>query len=293
MAGAWTMKKGHMYNRLVLNNYTSDRIYTRHGGSHSMPLSGRFYDHNINWYEEFGVTNQLTMISSLYYKRLSYRDDYVHNKSEGPGDAEMGLRYKLYEGPVVLSIQGLFKYGELYSIEDPEIGNHQNDYEIRLLMGKSLWPFPGYCGLELGYRFRVSGPADEVRYLAEFGMNFTKKFYGRIKLDGIWGMGNATIRKVHPPRIPQNPGLDVNGLLNTGANPPKASLSSQDSSRLAESKYFTNPTIAPEYNLLKLDVTAGYQVTKKIGIEVEFTPSIYGQGTSKGTTTSLAITYVW
>jgi hypothetical protein len=293
LAGAWTMKKGHMYNRLVFNCYYSDRIYGKGSSTHSMPLDGRFYDHNINWYEEYGVTDRVTFISSLYYKWLSYHDRYIHNRSRGPGDAELGLRYKLYDGPVVLSIQGLVKYGRLYEEEDPEIGNRQNDYEIRLLMGKSLWPFPGYCGLELGYRVRTNAPADEVRYLAEFGMNFTKRFYGRLKLDGIWGMGNADIDRPSRPRPPQNPGLDLTGLLKTGANPPHATSSEAKSSRLNRLSYPSNPTIAPEYNLLKLDITIGYQVTKRLGIELECTPSIYGEDTSKGTTSAVAITYVW
>ncbi len=292
-SGAWTMKKGHMYNRFVFNYYETDRFYDEHGDSHDMPLDGRFYDRNLNWYQEYGLTDRLTLITSLYYKWLSYHDDYIHDRSHGPGDAEIGLKYKLYEGAFVLSLQGLFKYGKLYGHESPEIGNRQNDYEVRLLLGKSLWPFPGYCGLEVGYRFRAGDPADEVRYLAEFGMNFTQRFYGRVKLDGVWGMGNADIEKPYRPRTPTNPSLNLEDLFSSGVNPPQARLPEESEALLSNLEGLTNPRIAPEYNLIKLDLTFGYQLTEKLGLEFEYTPTLYGENISKGATTAVAITYSW
>ena len=72
-----------------------------------------------------------------------------------------------------------------------------------------------------------------------------------------------------------------------------AALSKAEASRLPLFNHVTNPSIAPEYNLLKLDITAGCQVTKRFGIELEYTPSIYGENTSKGATSAVAITYVW
>ncbi len=294
LAGAWTMKKGQMYNRLVFNYYETDQLYDEDGDSHSMPLDGRFYDRNLNWYQEYGLNDRLTLITSFYYKWLSYHDVYVHNRSNGPGDFEIGLKYKIYEGALVVSLQGLFKYGKLYGRENPEIGNRQNDYEIRLLLGKSLWPFPGYCGLEVGYRYRHGAPADEVRYLAEFGMNFTRKLYGRVKLDGIWGMGNADVEKGYRPQEPVNPHFDITPLLTAGVSPPRVNPSDERQNALLSGiENLTNPRIAPEYNLLKLDITLGYQITERFGVEVEYTPSIYGEKTSKGATAAVAITYVW
>jgi hypothetical protein len=61
------------------------------------------------------------------------------------------------------------------------------------LYGRSLWPhIPGYCSFEAGYRWRLDAPSDELRYLIEFGMDFTKDFYGRIKLDGIYSVDNGS-----------------------------------------------------------------------------------------------------
>jgi len=292
--GAWTMEKGKMYNRLAFNYYLTQRAYDDDGNSHEMGLDGRFLDRNINWYEEYGLTDSLTLVTSVYYKWLNYGDRYISNDSQGPGDAEIGLRYRLFDDPVVLSIQGLFKYGKLYSRETPEIGNHQNDFEIRVLAGKSLWPFPGYCGFELGYRFRDDAPADELRYLAELGVNFTKRFYARIKLDGILGMGNGNVKPASGPSVPDNSRPDVTTLLGAGVDVPSASLDEeQQRSILSQLGTPSNPTITNEFNVLKLDIAFGYQMTEKIGVEVGYVPTIWGENISKGATTTFALTYLW
>lgn len=292
-AGAWTMKKGMIYNRLVYNYYKSDKLYTSHGSTVDMPLNGRFYDHNINWYEEYGITDRLTFISSLYYKWLYSKDKYKYEMSHGPGEAEIGLRYKIYEGPVVVSLQALYKYGKLYGEETPQIGNRQDDFEIRLLTGKSLWPFPGYCGVEIGYRIREGRPADEIRYLAEVGVDFNRYFYGRIKLDGIWGMGNADIDTIKTPQPPSRTEPDINSLLAVGTNPPVLENSSQQKNTLRNLSLPSNPTMTQEFNIIKVDMTLGWHITEKIGCELGFTPTIWGEGTAKGNTLSTALVYQW
>ncbi len=241
------------------------------------------------------VDNSITFLSSVYYKWLSYRDDYVHDRSNGVGDLELGVRYSFLDAPVVLSLQGLVKYGELYGSEAPEIGDGQNDFEIRLLAGKSLWPFPGYAGLEIGYRFRSGAPSDEVRYLAEFGVNFTSRFYGRVKVDGIWGVGNAHSDDP-PPELPGGEGGTLGDLLNASLGDDTGSSSSGGSgtSEVSRSTSFnSNPSIAPEYDLIKLDFTLGYSLNRHFGVEAQYTPVIYGEKIGKGWTCSLALVYQW
>ena len=286
------MKKGGMYNRIAFNYYESNREYNSSGNSKRMPNNGRFYDRNISWYEEFGITHDLTFITSVYYKWLSYHDDYVHNRANGPGDLEIGLKYGILTTPVVVSIQGLIKYGELYGDEDPEIGDGQNDYEIRLLFGKSLWPLPGYVGLETAYRWRSGAPADEFRYLAEFGMNFTKRFYGRVKIDGILTIGNSDSQE-NPFKLPNGDGVRLKDILGSVLNPPATSSSKGVASSLNENTVNSNPSLAPEYDIVKLDITLGYWISKRVGLEAQYTPVIYGERIGKGWTGSLALIYMW
>ena len=119
------------------------------------------------------------------------------------------------------------------------------------MYGRSLWPhIPGYCNFEIGYRWRFDNPSDELRYLAEFGMDFTKALYGRVKLDGIYSMNNGSK-------------FDSSG----------------------------NPTITNNFNLGKLDMTVGYKISKRWGLEAEYTPGIYGKNTAAGATYSFALVY--
>lgn len=291
LAGAWTLKEGGMYNRFAFNYYYSDRLFGSSGGSDFMPMRGRFYDKNLNWYEEYGVTDRITVLSSVYYKWLNANDMYVKSESEGVGDVDLGIKYKLYDGPVVVSVQGLIKYGQLYDNENPQIGNHQNDYELRLLLGRSLWPLPAYCGLELAYRLRDNGPSDEFRYLLEFGGNLSKKLSARIKLDGIHAIGNADSPKSFEAR-PQSGTLNLNDLL---LKPVSGGFSANTGQQVQfiDIQSLSNPTLATEYDLIKLDMTLAYQLTERLGVEVEVTPAIYGENTSKGVTSTLAFTYTW
>ena len=147
----------------------------------------------------------------------------------GLGDLETGFKYGLVREPLVVSVQGLTKLAWFYDGgEDVPPGNNPNDYELKLLMGKSLWPFPGYCGLELGYRWRFGAPADEYRYLLEFGFNPSEKIFMRFKLDGIKSADNAKDRSA-------------------AASGPSGG-------------YVTNPSLGLEYDLGKLECTIGYQV---------------------------------
>ncbi len=251
-AGAWTQSKGKLYDRVSLNYYYADDEFDS-GGRTDFPLNGEFKDFHIGNYIEYGLTDRITLINSLYYKTIRKEDDEVKQHTWGLGDVDVAAKYKIAEGPWgVLSGQGLVKIPGPYDgdISLP-LGNKQWDLEARLLYGRSLYPhIPGYVNFELAYRFRFGDPSDELRYLAEFGMDFTKRFYGRVKLDGICSMNNGA----H---------FDTSG----------------------------NPTITNNFDLGKLFITAGYKIAKRWGLEVEYTPELYGKNTAAGATYSFAVVY--
>ncbi len=253
-AGAWTQEKGKSYHRLAANYYFADEEFDADGDSRSMAWNGEFRDINLSYYAEYGVMDSLTLVTSLYVKEIQYEDDYVKHETVGVGDMDLGARYRLHSGDLgVFSAQALVKIPELYDEDDAlPIGNGQYDYEFRLLYGRSLWPMiPGYVNLEAAYRWRAEAPSDEFRYLVEIGSDLGKNFHARAKLDAIIGMDNGDER--------------------TDA--------------------FGNPTHTLEYDLTKLDLTAGYQITKKLGIELGYTPELWGESTAKGETWTLAVTF--
>ena len=251
-AGAWTMPEGHAYTRLGLNYYYANKEFLKGGSKKDYKYNGNFKDFNTSLYIEYGLSNRLTAITSLYYKNIKKEDDYIKMTNSGIGDIDIALKYLIFKGKKgVFSIQTLLKIPEAYNKNDNlALGNGQYDFEIRSLAGFSLWPYiPGYMNFELGYRWRANEPADEIRYLIELGSDFGKYIYGRVKLDGILGMDNGEEK------------TDVNG----------------------------NPTLSYNYDLGKLDITVGAKITKKMSIEFEYTPEIYGKNTSAGATYTFAV----
>jgi hypothetical protein len=255
-AGAWTQKRGAMYNRLVFNYYYADERFNGGGHKEDFPDHGDYRDINGNYYVEYGLTCRLTLIGSFYYKDIEYDDDRINLETYDFGDIDLAARYNLYNGRLgVFSVQGLVKIPGAYDRHDRlPLGNGQFDLEFRLLYGLSLWPYiPGYLNFEAGYRWRENDPSDEFRYLVEFGMDFFKNLYGRIKLDGILGLRNA------------DEVVDFQG----------------------------NPTATLDFDLGKLDTALGYKINPRWAVEAGFVPEIYGLNTAAGATYSLALIYMF
>ncbi len=253
-AGAWTQEKGKSYHRAAANYYYADEDYDANGDSSSMPFNGEFTDFNLNYYLEYGILDELTVIGSVYYKMIEREDDDYKYETDGMGDMDLGLRYRLHASDIgIFSVQGLVKIPEFYDEDDAlPLGNGQYDYELRLLFGRSLWPMiPGYINLEAGYRWRAKAPSDEFRYLVEIGSELGKDFYARAKLDALVSMDNVD----------------------------------KDTDDLG------NPTSTLEYDLAKLDLTLGYHITTEWGLELGYTPAVWGENTAKGDTWTVAISF--
>jgi len=178
-AGAWTAKQGDSYLKGAVNHFeTSNRFGPEDGFEN-------FRNTNFNVYWEYGVKDDLTFFATGSLADLENTSEGVTTTGSGVSDIDVGLRYRLIDGPVIVSVQGLFKAPYLYD-ENAElpIGNGQEDFEGKLLFGKSFGAL-GYGGLEVGYRVRTEAPVDEFRYLVEYGFDLNDRTYLRTKLDGI------------------------------------------------------------------------------------------------------------
>jgi hypothetical protein len=251
-AGAWAMQKGKLYDRLAVNYYLAEKEFDKENSKKDFAANGEFRDLNLNNYIEYGLSDRVTLINSLYFKHIQRKDDLQEKKTYGIGDIDAGVKVKLFEGsPGVFSAQMLAKIPAAYDKNDPlPLGNGQYDLEARILYGRSLWPLPGYCNFEIGYRWRFEDPSDELRYLAEAGVDFSKSFYGRVKLDGTYSMDNGSR-------------FDSGG----------------------------NPATTNNFDLGKLDVTLGYRISRAWGLELGYNPAVFGQNTAAGATYTMALTY--
>jgi len=245
-AGAWTAKQGDNYLKGAVNYFeTSNRFGPENGFEN-------FRNTNLNIYWEHGVRDNLTFFATGSLTDLENVSDGVETSGSGVGDIDIGLKYRLVDGPVIVSVQGLFKAPYLYD-EDSELplGNGQEDFEGKLLFGKSFGDL-GYGGLEVGYRFRTEDPVDEFRYLVEYGFDLNDRTYLRTKLDGIHAASSADVEFV-----------------------------------TAETAL--NPQLPLEFDLGRLEYTAGYKLNDTFAAEITGTTAIYGENTLKGTNIQFAI----
>lgn len=260
-AGAWTQKADGMYNRLAVNYAVITEQFDAWG--HRVPSSdnGEFTDWNLTYYGERGLTDRLTVVGSVPLKFLQEQSDTLAGtrtlRNTSLGDLELGARYRLLAEPAVVSVSVLGKLPYLYdenraSAIGPVPGNGQFDAETRLLVGRSLYPF-GYGGIEVGYRYRTEEPSDEYRYLVEYGGRFTPALYARTKLDGIKSVKNAD--------------------------------------RIAAPSMGGNPTLSPEFDIGKLELTVGYAPPGGWSSELTYTGVLYGKNTGAGNMFQLAVVY--
>ena len=187
-AGAWTLEEGKVYNKVALNFFTSDDTF----GTGAEGFE-EFEDYTVNYYGEFGLTDKLTLITQIPLRRSENTTSGESVDNFGIGDVDIGLRYNLLNDGWVVSGQFLYKAPFLYDENDDlPLGNGQSDFEFRLQVGRSLFPY-GYFGLEAGYRIRAESPSDEFRYLAEYGFDLNEKVYLRTKLDVIQAIDSTDI----------------------------------------------------------------------------------------------------
>ena len=255
-AGAWTAKKGTNYLKGAVNYFDTSSRFGDEG------VFENFSNTNFNVYWEHGVRDDLTFFATGSLTDLENRSNGVETSETGVGDIDLGLKYRLINGPVIVSVQGLFKAPYLYD-ENSELplGNGQEDFEGKILFGKSFGDL-GYGGLELGYRVRTEEPVDEFRFLVEYGFDLSEDVYLRTKLDGIHAAGSSDI-------------LDANAGVDT------------DSPFFVEAAL--NPQLPLEFDLGRLEYTAGYKINDKFAAEITGTTAIYGDNTLSGTNIQFAI----
>ena len=256
-AGAWTQKEGGIYNRFAVNYAVITEAFDASGTRVPSANNGEFTEWNVTYYGERGVTDRLTLVGSLPLKFLEERSDTPSGtrtlRNTGLGDLDLGVRYRLLAEPTVVSVSVLGKLPYLYDENRASAtGNGQFDAEARLLVGRSLYPF-GYGGIEVGYRYRAEEPSDEYRYLIEYGGRITPTLYARTKLDGTKSVKNAD--RVTGPSI--------------GGN----------------------PTLSPEFDLGKLELTLGYQPAGRWSSELTYSSVLYGKNTGAGNMLQLAAVY--
>ncbi|MFQ5601837.1 MAG: hypothetical protein ACE5HS_01060 [bacterium] len=192
-AGAWTQKKHHYYVKISLLRFESTSQYLLNGQRQKLVDRGQVLDLAVNYYMEYGIFDDLTFIASLPFKRINFSCaiEDCNKTSSGVGDIYFGLRYRLSEKLWTLSLQSGIKIAPNYETDEkelnsaPPLGDGQNDFELRLQVGRSIFKYRGYLNLDVGYRARSQEPVDEIPFSFELGVDLTQDYLLSAQIYGV------------------------------------------------------------------------------------------------------------
>lgn len=213
-AGAWVADKGKGYAKVGYSIYDADDFFGVQEGF------GEFEGDNVSYYGEYGLGNNWGVFGSVLYQGIVQSTaSGLRTENNGFGDVDLGVKYQWQAKPFVLTTSFLVKLPYLYDEDDTlPLGNGQEDYEAKVLIGKSLNRY-GYFGLELGYRLRSGVPSDEFRYLIEYGFSVNDHLYFRTKLDGTESANNAEDVTTPAGNLSRTPEFNIGKLeLTAGYN---------------------------------------------------------------------------
>ncbi len=183
-AGAWTQKQGHYYFKFSINRFNSTSQYFLNGDREPLADNGNVTDLSAFGYLEYGLFDDLTFITAVPFKRINFSCaiEGCNDTSSGIGDLWTGLRYRLSNSLWKVAVQTDLKISSGYETEElkldsaPPLGDGQTDFDLRLLIGRSIFNYSGYINLDIGFRTRSGEPVDEVPYAFELGINLTKNY---------------------------------------------------------------------------------------------------------------------
>ncbi len=165
-AGAWAQPKGKFYTKATF-------IFSDANGVLGTTSPATFRDYAIYFYGEYGFLPRLTgIISTPFFKKSQNEANFVRGKTTGyfAGDIELQAKYQFLDKPVVASALVGIKQPAFYDIADiPPLGNNETDFDVKLLLGASLYPVPAYLTGDVGYRIRGGDFVDEFHFNFEAG----------------------------------------------------------------------------------------------------------------------------
>lgn len=195
VAGPWVPARGGYYLQGSFAYQAAGRVYDDRGMRIPLSLDAEYTERRLDFYGEWGLGAGWALVLSLPVKwARTEAVGLVPSRSAGPGDGLVGLRMALLQRPVVGAIEAAVRFPLGYdSGASPALGDHQNDYEMRLAAGRS-WNgrLPGYVQGEGGYRVRSAAPADEWIYALEAGGWGTRSLLLSADLRGVVSTGSVS-----------------------------------------------------------------------------------------------------
>ena len=182
----WARGKGDGYLQVSIGGAVADQQFNT---ERELEILGRrdnpdeFSEIATYLYFEYGLTPNLTLITSTFAKRMRVENNNTKLITTGLSDIVPQLRYSFSIGDkLVLSPQFGVKIPTGYDKnESPPLGSGEVDYLMSTQAGYSLYPLPVYIGSSFGFKKRGGLQADEFFGHIEIGYRTDKQFLLRVR----------------------------------------------------------------------------------------------------------------
>ncbi len=197
-SGAWTQARGHFYYKLSAIRFKASTQYLLDGERIPLANNGEVTDLSVYSYLEYGLRDALTLVLAAPLKKTTFDCAIAgcNKSSTGVGDVSFGLRYRLSNTVWVVSLQTDLKVATAYETNEdvldsaPPLGDGQTDFDVHVLVGRSILNYRGYINVDVGYRARAKAPVDEIPFALEAGFNLTKDYVLSALLHGVRGISD-------------------------------------------------------------------------------------------------------
>ncbi len=163
-AQAWPQPKGGAYLKLSHSRSAAAEQWDFDGTlkPYDEDVSGNaFFDQSFYLYGEYGLTDNLTFVALLPFKRLRVLDGAFEHETEGLGSVMLGLRVGLKRllrvrsdrSALALNVTATLPAGYTRNLS-PALGPGQTDLQAVASYGLSLYPAPVYAQAGFGFRLR-------------------------------------------------------------------------------------------------------------------------------------------
>lgn len=182
---AWVKSKGEWYTQLAYNDISNyDRIFNKNGDD--LYTAREVSDRTIQWYNEYGLTNKLTLVASIPYKVMSTGD--VVAQSTFPVSIEKGNLAAL--GNIAIAARYLLLNKKVNLTTQFQIGlpTGQYDSATGLRSGIDAWVFNPSIAIgkgghrwfaqsNLGLHLRTNDYSNGLKFYVEGGYKFFDKLW--------------------------------------------------------------------------------------------------------------------
>lgn len=186
-AGAWPQPAGETLVISKLAVSEAERAFDAFG---KLQGGAGFKRTELEAYTEHGWRESVTLLG-----KASWQDTHAGSKRQrGLASLEGGARARLwtFEDLSVLSIQAsVILPGRNHSKTEPLITSGHADYDVRLLNGEphALFELPGFTDMQLAYRHRGGGPADEIRLDFTYGFRLSEHWMAMAQSQSVTSIG--------------------------------------------------------------------------------------------------------